>query len=757
MVYNHSRIEINNLSLIFLNKIESRLNSMAKELDHVRQDILYLSEDELIRHFDQTSNDNDKIRIISKNFSNLISNKKNYDRITFIDNSGLQIIKVEKSRGFPKVKISDFQQTQGLQNHYLKAVSLKQGQVHATPLELSIENDQLEVPVKPVINFSTPVFDYYGNRTGILVIKYLARELLQSFKQSNNDRLIRLMLINSKAYYLSSQQSEFEWSFMFKDDKQYLFSRIYPQAWSQFQVSDKGIINNENGIFAYASISAFSKQLSIEQCDICNWRAIAHIPPESIQQLRLNEIDRIHHVFLIFFLVGSFFLWYIFKNSIRRKDSEKQIAHLNRIVKNERDLFINGPTIVFNWRDQFGWPVDYVSDNIKSVLGYSPSSFIDNDLSYSSIVAPEYLSQIADDLSKARQQNLKSFELRSYQVVDSKGKRVWLRHFSTAIRDNQDNITHYYGYVNDITHIKETEEELKKSRKYVNNLLETLPDPTVVIDIKNYNILLANKSAKALYNNGNPIVEGTTCYQFSHHQNSPCTGSDDPCPIQEIIHHKKSAKVVHRHFVKDGNEIYVELMSRPVFDENGEIVQIIESQRDITHHIINERRLTQQAITDPLTEAYNRLKFDNELIFQLEIALSKPTQLGLIMFDLDNFKIINDTFGHDVGDFVLKDVAGLARDSIRKTDILARWGGEEFMILLPDTKLHIVQKIADNLRHKIEIHLFNIAQHVTASFGVTISDKTDNESEIVKRVDNALYQSKNEGRNRVTTLLKKHD
>lgn len=160
--------------------------------------------------------------------------------------------------------------------------------------------------------------------------------------------------------------------------------------------------------------------------------------------------------------------------------------------------------------------------------------------------------------------------------------------------------------------------------------------------------------------------------------------------------------------------------------------------------------------TDPLTDTFNRLKFDNELRFHLEKVRTIPSTLGVIMFDLDNFKMINDNFGHDVGDMVLKDVALLARDSIRKTDILARWGGEEFMILLPDTELRIVEKIAENLRQSIYRHSFESAQKLTASFGVTISDNTDSECELIKRVDNALYQSKNEGKNRVTTILTKH-
>lgn len=753
VAYNHFRLHKKELANSSLNRIESKLKVMANEFDYVRQDLLYLSEDKLVKNLLQDPDKSSTIVNLSENFINLIHNKADYDQLVLIDNSGQEIIRVKSNRDKPKVVIPETKLNLTLQKIYNKTTALKPRQIYASPLELNIENNQIEVPIKAVIHFSTPIYNATGDHVGIIVIKYLAKQVLQNFKQENKDNLIQLMLINNEGYYLSNQHSEYEWAFMFKEDNQYLFSQQFPQIWSLLQGSNKGILDQKNGIFAYTSISIFPVLLSIKHCEFCNLRAIAYSTPASLKQFIYNEVNKLIPMFMVFLFIGSIILWYLLNNYRQRRDSENQVALLNKIVRNERDLFINGPTIVFNWRDQYGWPVDYVSDNIKSVLGYSPSSFIENDLSYSSIVAPEFLSPIAEDLSHARQQKLKSFELRPYQVVDAKGKRIWLRHFSTAIHDQKDNITHYYGYVNDITQLKQTEEELKKSREYVNNLLETLPDPTVVIDVKNYNILLANDSAKALYNQGRPIIAGTTCYQFSHNQNTPCDGNDDPCPIQQILENRKCTKVVHRHFVPGGNKIFVELMSRPVFDEKGEIVQIIESQRDITHHIINERRLTQQATIDPLTETYNRLKFDNELTLKLELARTHSGKLGLIMFDLDNFKMINDAYGHDVGDLVLRDVAELARDSIRKTDILARWGGEEFMILLPDTQLGVIEKIAETLRQKIEDHLFGGTKQVTASFGVTISGASDNESEIVKRVDNALYQSKNEGKNRVTTLL----
>ena len=757
IIYHHFRLHVEVLGESLIDQLESELRLMTQEFQHVRQDLGYLGKNQDVLNLANAPLQRQYHDQAVKTFTNLLMNKGQYDRIRYINAQGQEILSVHMGQEGPEIIPANKLQNVIDQDYIARALQLEANQLDISRLTLSEENGKIEVPLKALAHFSIAIFTPKGKRQGVLTLDYQGKSVLQHFRNSSKQGLVQLLLLDQESYYLSNPDSRQEWAFMFSNGPQYLFAKQFPAVWPQIEQSRSGIIEESDRLFAYASMEGFPQPQYLQHCGICSWRAIAYVPPDSLKQVVFNEVEKLVPVFLMFLTIGSFILWYILRFTRQRKYSERKLVQLNRIISNERDLFINGPTIVFNWRDQYGWPVDYVSANIQSVLGYPAASFMDSRLSYSSIVAPEYLTQITDDLAQARQQDLKSFELRPYQVVDSHGRRRWLRHFSTVVHEQQGNITHYYGYVNDITQLKQTEEALKNSRNYVHNLLESLPHPTVVIDVNNYHILLANQAAKALYNDGDSIPEGMTCHYLSHRRNTPCEGSDDPCPIQQILQHKKSTKVVHRHFVSAGSEIYVELMSRPVFNEQGEIVQIIESQRDITHHIINEKRLTHQATTDPLTGTYNRFKFDNELHFQLEIARNHARNLGLIMFDLDDFKMINDNFGHDIGDEALKVVAELARDAIRKTDMLARWGGEEFMILLPDTQLHVVEKIAETLRQQISSHPFRENCQLSASFGVTLSDMADSDSDLVKRVDNALYQSKNEGKNRVTTMLSKRD
>lgn len=165
-------------------------------------------------------------------------------------------------------------------------------------------------------------------------------------------------------------------------------------------------------------------------------------------------------------------------------------------------------------------------------------------------------------------------------------------------------------------------------------------------------------------------------------------------------------------------------------------------------------KLQEDANTDGLTKCYNKTYFNNKL--DLEVKKSKITgaPLSLIIFDLDHFKHLNDNYGHDAGDYVLKEKAELLRENgIRKGDVFARYGGEEFVVLLPNTNLKQAFEIAERLRKLVEKHEFVYeAQRlpVTASIGVAdYRTGVNTGTDLFKRADSAVYKSKEGGRNQV--------
>ena len=166
-------------------------------------------------------------------------------------------------------------------------------------------------------------------------------------------------------------------------------------------------------------------------------------------------------------------------------------------------------------------------------------------------------------------------------------------------------------------------------------------------------------------------------------------------------------------------------------------------------------KLNNLASNDTLTGLPNRRIFSSNLERFIALKARKQHNLSIIFIDVDDFKIINDVQGHDIGDKVLIDIASILKSTLRKSDFVARWGGEEFIILLIDTPLNNAQLIAEQLREKVETSdalSQKAAKQVTISLGVTQAVNSDDADSLFKKADDALYQAKKTGKNKVVTF-----
>jgi diguanylate cyclase (GGDEF)-like protein len=179
----------------------------------------------------------------------------------------------------------------------------------------------------------------------------------------------------------------------------------------------------------------------------------------------------------------------------------------------------------------------------------------------------------------------------------------------------------------------------------------------------------------------------------------------------------------------------------------------IREQRDLLVRRKEEleaanKKILRMAATDELTQLSNRHSFNIYLTAAMSAARRHEYPLSLIMIDLDHFKVVNDTYGHNEGDLVLKAFAGMVRDTIRTEDVAARWGGEEFIIILPHTACEAATALADRIRVICEKQAA-IMHGLTTSFGVAQFQIEDDDDSLIRRADSAMYRAKHEGRNRL--------
>jgi diguanylate cyclase (GGDEF)-like protein len=174
--------------------------------------------------------------------------------------------------------------------------------------------------------------------------------------------------------------------------------------------------------------------------------------------------------------------------------------------------------------------------------------------------------------------------------------------------------------------------------------------------------------------------------------------------------------------------------------------ELIEKNRELER--LN-RELEYHATRDVLTGAYNRMKFNELLDTEIKRHARYPRAMTLAMIDIDHFKAINDRHGHAGGDSALRQFVALVLDHIRESDILARWGGEEFMILFLEAPIDESRTVSEMLRQRIESHAFDSVGNLTCSVGLTQLQHDDDLESLHRRVDEALYQAKRGGRNQV--------
>jgi len=219
---------------------------------------------------------------------------------------------------------------------------------------------------------------------------------------------------------------------------------------------------------------------------------------------------------------------------------------------------------------------------------------------------------------------------------------------------------------------------------------------------------------------------------------------------------------------KDGSSIWCELSGRALDNEypadlyKGVLWTVSDiSARKTLENKVQERTkeieaknisLKELSIKDHLTGLYNRSKLDEVLEYNIKYYKRYKNSFGLILIDIDHFKSVNDTYGHQAGDIILKEFSNIILTCSRETDVVGRWGGEEFLIIVDNITQNNIVELSKKIRNKIENHKFSILKKMTASLGCTIFKENDNANEIIFRVDEALYKSKNNGRNCIRFL-----
>ncbi|AAZ24158.1 sensor domain-containing protein [Colwellia psychrerythraea] len=380
--------------------------------------------------------------------------------------------------------------------------------------------------------------------------------------------------------------------------------------------------------------------------------------------------------------------------------------------------------------------INFSNTAICQLAGYSLTEM--QGKSVLVFVTSESRKQLRQQLIMARSHSHLAAEL---TLMHKNGHHVFIRYKATVMADGNG----FFTYITDITERKLKEVELRTLNSAVKHSASS-----IIITDKNGIIEYVNPRFCVVTGYSEQEVIGQTPSLIS----TAKTRTELHTELWKTILAGDDWHGETYNCTKNG-EFYWSMMSiSPIRNENGEISQFVSVSQDITEHKSKHLKMEELALRDPLTGLANRRLFDDRLNQAIQIiSYQNRNGIGIIMLDLDHFKDINDTYGHDVGDLILKEVARKLLLSTRKEDTVSRFGGDEFIILLQDvSKVSDAQRVAANILKTLSEPI-DVGEHtfsITCSLGVCLAPQDGCiPTQLLKAADLALYQAKIAGRNNI--------
>lgn len=349
-----------------------------------------------------------------------------------------------------------------------------------------------------------------------------------------------------------------------------------------------------------------------------------------------------------------------------------------------------------------------------------------------------------DDVTKSKKNYDLALSGVSHTTIEQYGD-ISISYYETyynPIKNAKGEIIGCTAFARDITNRIERENTIRQQNNLFASLLKLLPVGVFMVDAKEGKPLVANEAAKKLLGRG--ILPDANEKNLAEVYHTRKLGSNHIYPADEMpitlgmkgeFSHIDDMEVIR----PDGTKILLEVFGAPVTDEHGKTWASLVSFMDITERRKFEEELRYLSFNDPLTGLYNRRFFEAEMT-RLDIKRNLP--ISIVMGDVNGLKLVNDTFGHGAGDELLTKVSNALRAGSRADDIIARYGGDEFIMILPKTTKQDANRLISRFKHLISIEKFSFA-NVSVSFGVeTKTEESESMLDILKSTEDEMYQHK---------------
>lgn len=376
---------------------------------------------------------------------------------------------------------------------------------------------------------------------------------------------------------------------------------------------------------------------------------------------------------------------------------------------------------------------------IEQVIGYDHSDFFDHETCL-------HIQKTDQDVI----QQLKKVTIDEYNYINGSGELRIYQSTKSPLFDNKGELIGLCGISTDITEQIQLKKTIADQKQLLDIVLDNI-ESYVYMKSEDRQFLYANSKVADLF--GLPIskIVGAQETDILPAEMAEHFYESD----QKLFLTKQIQRTEETTTDEQGNEYHYISVKVPIVQKGKRA--LIGFSTDVTELYNMKEQFKHLANTDYLTKLYNRRYFIKQGEREFSRARRYGSSFAIISLDIDYFKAVNDSFGHPAGDHVLKEVSRLLFNSIRKEDVLARIGGEEFTILLPETNYKKSKFLAERIRNSIQNECIcyrdSVQINVTISLGLTLLNKKDNDfDDILVRVDEALYKAKNSGRNKLCNM-----
>ncbi len=435
------------------------------------------------------------------------------------------------------------------------------------------------------------------------------------------------------------------------------------------------------------------------------------------------------------FIIDGRYLIALYADITSHINATKELENQNRFLNT---LISNLPGIVFRSAIDKDLTFEYIQGLCHEITGYLPEELLGNkETKFIGLIPPKHRKRVLLKW-KSSIANRHMFQ-DEYPIVAKDGTKKWISEQGVAIYNQQDEAIAIEGIITDITERKLSELALNKEKELLRITLQSIGDGVITTD-RTGKITMINRMAE----------------QITHWPQQHCIGLDFEkvfnvyderthqkieSPIKRVLNAKKTFKFHQGTYLiaKDGSRPLIAYNAAPIKDKDSQIHGIIVVFRDITSSRMLEDKVRFINYHDPLTQLYNRSYFTDRLV---QANSGNLLPISLLMGDVNGLKLCNDVFGHETGDTLLRTISNVMQKCIREKDILARWGGDEFIIFMPNTPL----KVAEEIRQKIynECKATKSAP-IELSISMGAATKTrinDNIFDILKEAEDNMYSNK---------------